>query len=235
MPMPTFPVVVSALRLDNDVMSVFAPEAAAPRFVRAAAAIVAPVPPCPSDKAVVRPVSDVMSALEPDEAAPRFVRAIAAVVAPVPPCATVSVPDVISLALIVPQAGILAAVPVPVLVRNCLDDVLFPANLVSVPLAPPTSRSPRLVSGERASNAALAVVAPVPPLAMATVPETLEAIPESVALIVPPLTALPETFPAVLIVASLVSAMFAFAATSESVMVVDPAVTRPLVSTVTFA
>jgi hypothetical protein len=70
-----------------------------------------------------------------------------------------------------------AAEPVPVLVRNCLDVVELPASLESVPPVPAIKISPTVVRGESASKAALAVVDPVPPLAIATVPEMLFAVP----------------------------------------------------------
>ncbi len=69
-------------------MSELAPLAAAPRALRAAEAVVEPVPPCATESAVVKPLSDVMSLLAPLAAAPRAVRAAAAVAAPVPPLAT---------------------------------------------------------------------------------------------------------------------------------------------------
>lgn len=72
----------------SDVISVFAPEAAAPRFVRAFAADVAPVPPF----ATANSVPDQFELLIDDSTAreprPRLVRASAAVEAPVPPSAT---------------------------------------------------------------------------------------------------------------------------------------------------
>jgi hypothetical protein len=141
----------------------------------------------------------------------------------------------ISEALRALQAGAVAADPVPLLVKNCFVAVVFPAKRASVPAGLAIRMSPTVVRGDRASKAAEAVVAPVPPLAIATVPVTFVAFPFRVAETVPPLTALPETFPAVMMVASLVSAIFALAAISLSTMVVDPAVIRPLMSTVTFA
>ena len=104
---------------DRLVISLFAPLAAAPRFVRAPDAVVAPVPPCNTAMVsafhvpvaiVPRVVMDVwpgqvdailtplalvdrlvMSLLAPLAAAPRFVRAPDAVVAPVPPYKTAMV------------------------------------------------------------------------------------------------------------------------------------------------
>jgi len=54
------------------------PVAAAPRAVRAAAAVAPPVPPCAIDRAVVRPESDVMSLFAPLFAADRLPRAVVA-------------------------------------------------------------------------------------------------------------------------------------------------------------
>jgi hypothetical protein len=92
---PVFPTVKFELLLIfvspvNEVISLLAPEAAAPRLVRAAPAEVVPVPPCEIDNAVVRPEMLVMSLLAPLAAAPRLVRAPEAVVAPVPPLVTAS-------------------------------------------------------------------------------------------------------------------------------------------------
>ncbi len=80
-------IAVSPVKL---VMSLLAPEAAAPRLVRAFGAVVAPVPPWPTDSAVVRLLRLVISLLAPDAAAPKLVRAFGALVAPVPPFATLS-------------------------------------------------------------------------------------------------------------------------------------------------
>lgn len=84
-PVPPWLTLRAVVRPVNDVMSEFAPDAAAPKFVRAPAAVVALVPPWPTLIAVVKPPKLVMSVLAPDAAAPRFVRAPAAVVAEVPP------------------------------------------------------------------------------------------------------------------------------------------------------
>src|SRR5262245_13759424 len=73
-------------------MSELAPLAAAPRLVRAPAAVAAPVPPCATEIGVRSPRSDVMSALAPLAAAPRLVRAPPAVADPVPPFATGTTP-----------------------------------------------------------------------------------------------------------------------------------------------
>ena len=138
----------------RDVMSVFAPLAAAPRLVRAPAAAVAPVPPCVTVRAVVRPVIDVMSlfaplaaaamavraaavvaavnTVEPMPVAPRLVRADAAEVAPVPPCAMGRTPakgaDVVA-----------GTMPVPSQYRMA---VAF--WLMFVTLALPAARRPRV-------------------------------------------------------------------------------------------
>ena len=69
----------------SEVMSAFAPDAAALIALRAPAAVVAPVPPWPRETAVVRPVRAVMSEFEPEAAALIDVRADAASVPPVPP------------------------------------------------------------------------------------------------------------------------------------------------------
>lgn len=73
-----------------EVMSPLAPLPAAFKLFRAFAAVVAPVPPCVTDKAEVKPESDVMSLFAPLAAAPRLVRAPKPVVAFVPPLATVN-------------------------------------------------------------------------------------------------------------------------------------------------
>jgi len=63
------------------------------RLLMAPWAVVAPVPPCPTDRAVVRPDRLVMSELAPEAAAPRLVLAPEAVVALVPPLPIGKVPD----------------------------------------------------------------------------------------------------------------------------------------------
>jgi len=152
---------------------------------------------------------------------------------PVPPREMGMIPDEISAAAKDAHAGVVAAEPVPVLVKNCLVLDVLPPSRVPAPPAPPTIMSPGFVMGERALKAADAVVAPVPPLSNATTPVTFVALPERFAVIVPPLTALPETLPAVVIVANLESEILALLAISPSTIVVDPEVTRPLLSTVT--
>ena len=59
----------AAVRPARLVMSEFAPDAAAPRLVRAPAAVVAFVPPWPTESAVVSPVRLVTSVFAPDAAA----------------------------------------------------------------------------------------------------------------------------------------------------------------------
>ena len=75
----------SAPELTIEVMSVFAPLAAAPMPERAVAAVVPPVPPWPTERAVLKAVSEVISLCAPLAAAPKLVRAPAAVAAPTPP------------------------------------------------------------------------------------------------------------------------------------------------------
>jgi hypothetical protein len=75
--------------------------------------------------------------------------------------------------------------------------------------------------------------APVPPLATATVPGTFEAKPLRLAVMKPQLMALLDTLPGAVIVANLLSAIFATDAMSMIVMVVVPPVTRPFASIVT--
>jgi len=117
-PRPCAPAVGAPTRMPvafvSAVMSPLLPDAAALRLVRAAAAVMAFVPPCATVSGVVRPVIDVMSELAPEAAAamaaraaavvvavkttvpipvpPRLVSADGAVTAPVPPLATASVP-----------------------------------------------------------------------------------------------------------------------------------------------
>src|SRR5271165_6069854 len=97
--------------------------------------------------------------------APRFERAAEAVVAPVPPLARATVPVT------------LAAVPetFPVTLPVTLP-VSGPLNWVAV--RAPVSVAPERGTAPRFERAAEAVVAPVPPLARATVPGTLAAVPE---------------------------------------------------------
>jgi hypothetical protein len=115
--------------LVSAVMSALLPDAAAPRLVRAAPAVVAFVPPCATLSGVVRPDNDVMSELAPEAAAamaeraaavvvavktavpmpvpPRLVRADGALVAPVPPWTTGTIPakaaDVVAEMMSVPS------------------------------------------------------------------------------------------------------------------------------------
>jgi len=69
-------------------MSELAPEAAAPKFARAALAFIAPVPPPVIGIGVTKPVKAVMSLLIPDFAATKFDLAAVSVIPPVPPDAT---------------------------------------------------------------------------------------------------------------------------------------------------
>src|SRR5262245_43850334 len=84
---------------------------------------------------------------------PAIVTLVANVYGPVPG----NVPEPTSAAVIVPHAGAFGAVPVPVLVRNCLTDVVGPGNRLSAPEGNPCKRSPGPY-----------VVNPVPPYAVAT-------------------------------------------------------------------
>ena len=111
-------------------------------------------------------------------------------VKPVPPLATLSVPAKVT-APVVPVLGVKPVVP-------ALNDVTPPVDAAQVAVVPlevntyelapigrrvelfvplPIIRSPVVVTGDRALKPAAAVVWPVPPLAMATVPVTLLAVP----------------------------------------------------------
>src|SRR5271165_2344090 len=116
--------------------------------------------------------------------APRLVRAAAAEVAPVPPLARATVP--------VTLAAVPETFPVTLPVRL---PVTGPLNWVAVRgpvgVPPESGRAPGPARG------AAAVVAPVPPLARATVPVTLAAVPETLQVTLPvrfPVT-LPVTGP----------------------------------------
>ena len=107
------------------------------------------------------------------------------------------------------------------------------ANLVLVPLEPPIIKSPVFVIGDNASNAAVFVVAPVPPLPIATVPDTFPAVvavvafPESAAVIVPAVKLpLASLFTIVLAVFALVAAFAAIVA-----VLIFAAVEPPTVAT----
>lgn len=97
-----------------------------PKLVCAAAAVVAPVPPCVRLKGVVKPVNDVMSLFAPLAAVPRFERAVAAVLAPVPPFAT-GIADEPSRFV---SAAACVAAPVP------------PLAIASVPVMPVNGTAP---------------------------------------------------------------------------------------------
>lgn len=84
-----------------------------------------------------------------------------------------------------PHAGAAYVVPLPVLDRNILVVDVLPESRLSAPPVLANKISPRLVSGDKASNAALALVAPVPPLAMATVLVTLVVLPLSDPVMIP--------------------------------------------------
>ena len=81
----------------------------------------------------------------------------------------------ISVAASAAHAGAAANVPLPVPLRNCLVAVVLPARRVPVPDAPPYKMSPNVVIDDSASNAAEAVVAPVPPFATDKVPLVISA------------------------------------------------------------
>jgi hypothetical protein len=92
-------------------------------------------------------------------------------------------PDTVPVPLIDVTVPVVLEVPAPIAVlkvaASSVDIVLFALNrgkviadgLVSVNILPPTVVAPKLV------RAVGAVVAPVPPLAIATVPVTLDAVP----------------------------------------------------------
>ena len=92
------------------------------RLVRAASAVVAPVPPWARDRAVVRFVKLVMSLLAPEPAARRLLRAAVAVVAPVPPRVKGTVPRVMT-GVVVPVATV-------------MGPPLVAVTLVTVPVVP---------------------------------------------------------------------------------------------------
>ena len=106
----------------RDVMSLFAPELAAERFVRAPAAVADPMPPCATESGVSSPLIAVMSLFDPLAAADRFARAFAAFTAPVPPFATATV--------LVTFAAVPVALPVTFPVRFA---VIIPAAKLPEP------------------------------------------------------------------------------------------------------
>ena len=86
------------------------------------------------------------------------------------PIFVAAMPEGISEAAIAPHTGAAEADPVPVWVKNCLAVVVFPARRV-FPVLLRKRISPRVVKGDKASKAAVAVVCPVPPRAIAKVPD----------------------------------------------------------------
>ena len=75
------------------------------------------------------------------------------------------------------QAGAVAKPPDPCDVKNSLVVVILPGKRAAVGVAFSYIMSPSVVIGLKASKAALAVVCPVPPLAIATTPVTFAAFP----------------------------------------------------------
>src|SRR3984885_14385498 len=100
----------------------------------------------------------------------KLVRAAVAVTAPVPPFATGTVPRVMA-GVVVPVATVIGDVPVTLVTVPVVavpQDATVPFVLSTSPLSP-------VWVGSKELMATVAVVAPVPPFAMGTVPVTLAA------------------------------------------------------------
>lgn len=110
------------------------------------------------------PVSDGISV---PMSKPKLVRAVEAVVAPVPPLATASVPANVT----APVVGLEGVSPVvPPLKLDTIEPIV--PQLVLVPSVVKYLPELLVCDGKKAFNAAFAVVCPVPPLAIGSVPVT---------------------------------------------------------------